>query len=580
MATETVETSMISNSNNSENHKMEVPLDLKKEKNISKENIDAKKLRGGYYTPKAISDFICNWAITGPNQKVLEPSCGNGNFIESSILRFKELGVPENELFGLIKGIELIEEEAEKSKERTSKYGLNSTTILNTDFFNFISNANGEAHFDVVVGNPPFIRYQNFPEEHRSLAFQLMQEMNLNPNKLTNIWVPFLVVSANKLNPNGKLAMVIPAELFQVKYAAETRIFLSKFFSRITIVTFKKLVFDDIQQEVVLLLCEKDAAKSKGIRVIELSSLEELKKLDISVHQKTQVKVLEHNSEKWTKYFLDEPEIKMLRDIKKDKRIKRFGELMDVDVGIVTGRNEFFMINQETVDKWNLGKYINNVVGRSNHFKGIAFNENDFLDNINAGINGYLFLPPEKDFKDLPKACKDYITFGEKQKYHTGYKCRIRKRWFITPSLWNPDAFVLRQVGDYPKLIINKAEASSTDTIHRVRIKTKTEPDLLALSFLNSLTFAFSEITGRSYGGGVLTFEPSEIEELPLPVLEKSTIDFNEIDALIRQRKIKKVLDIVDEELLIKQLKFTKKDVLILRGVWEKLSARRNNRKK
>ncbi len=544
------------------------------------ENIDTKKLRGGYYTPKEITDFICSWAITKPTQKVLEPSCGDGNFIESAILRFKELGVTGNKLFGLIKGIELIDEEAEKSKKRALKYGLNSTTILNTDFFNFISNANGEAHFDVVIGNPPFIRYQNFPEEHRSLAFQLMQDIDLNPNKLTNIWVPFLVISASKLNPNGKLAMVIPAELFQVKYAAETRIFLSKFFSRITIVTFKKLVFDDIQQEVVLLLCEKDVTESKGIRVVELLSLEELKILDISALYKTQVKVLEHNSEKWTKYFLDEPEIKMLRGIKKDKRIKQFGELMDVDVGIVTGRNEFFMINQETIDKWNLNKFTNNVVGRSNHFKGIAFTENDFTDNINAGINGYLFLPPEKDFEDLPKACKDYIKFGEKQNYHTGYKCRIRKRWYITPSLWNPDAFVLRQVGDYPKLIINKAEASSTDTIHRVRFKTKIEANILALSFLNSLTFAFSEITGRSYGGGVLTFEPSEIEELPLPILENTTIDFNLIDALIRQRKISKVLDIVDEELLIKQLKFTKEEVLMLRSIWKKLSSRRNNRKK
>ena len=42
------------------------------------------------------------------------------------------------------------------------------------------------------------------------------------------------------------------------------------FFSRITIVTFRKLVFDDIQQEVVLLLCEKDLADNHGIRVIEV----------------------------------------------------------------------------------------------------------------------------------------------------------------------------------------------------------------------------------------------------------------------------------------------------------------------
>ena len=150
----------------------------------------------------------------------------------------------------------------------------------------------------------------------------------------------------------------------------------------------------------------------------------------------------------------------------------------------------------------------------------------------------------------------------------------------MTPSLWTPDAFVLRQVGDYPKLILNQAEASSTDTIHRVRFKTKAiSGETIALSYLNSLTFAFSEITGRSYGGGVLTFEPTEIEELPLPTLGKHNIDFKRVDSLIRQRKIEEVLDIVDRELLIKQLKFSEKEVKTLRGIWKKLSGRRTNRK-
>lgn len=482
-------------------------------------------------------------------------------------------------MFGLIKGIELIEAEAEKSKDRVAKYGLDSTTILNADFFNYIANANGEAHFDVVIGNPPFIRYQNFPEEHREVAFKMMAEMNLHPNKLTNIWVPFLVISASKLNRFGKLAMVIPAELFQVKYAAETRIFLSNFFSRITIVTFKKLVFDDIQQEVVLMLCEKDVTANKGIRVIELNNLEELETIKIDKIQKTQVKTLDHTSEKWTKYFLDESEIELLRKIKADKRIKPCADVMDVDVGIVTGRNEFFMLNKEVVAKWKLKPYTTKVVGKSNHLKGIVYNKADFEQNVEANYPVQLFLPADKDYSAQPEVSRKYIAYGEAMEFHTGYKCKIRKRWFITPSLWSPDGFVLRQVGDYPKLILNKTEASSTDTIHRVRFKKKINPETIALSYLNSLTFAFSEILGRSYGGGVLTFEPTEIEEIPLPLLGTHKIDFNIIDSLIRQRKIDEVLDIIDKELLIKQLKFSETEAKMLRGIWKKLSGRRNRRK-
>ena len=53
---------------------------------LVKDKLSAEKLRGGYYTPKAITDFLCRWSIDDKTQTVLEPSCGDGNFIESAIL--------------------------------------------------------------------------------------------------------------------------------------------------------------------------------------------------------------------------------------------------------------------------------------------------------------------------------------------------------------------------------------------------------------------------------------------------------------------------------------------------------------
>src|SRR5690606_34649918 len=178
------------------------------------------------------------------------------------------------------------------------------------------------------------------------------------------------------------------------------------------------------------------------------------------------------------------------------------------------------------------------------------------------------------------KVCQKYIEYGEQQGFNTGYKTRIRKRWYITPSLWVPDGFALRQVGDYPKLILNKTGASSTDTIHRVRFKEGVNRDMAAILFLNSLSFAFSEITGRSYGGGVMTFEPTEIEEIQIPKLASLDIDFDQIDALIRKRKIEEVLDIIDRVFLIGHHGFTFEEVQDLRGIWKKLSQRRINRSK
>ncbi|QNR23201.1 MULTISPECIES: N-6 DNA methylase [Croceimicrobium] len=544
-----------------------------------KKNISAQKLRGGYYTPQAIADFLCQWSIDKKTERILEPSCGDGNFIESAILRFKELGIEGEDLKGRIKGIELLKEESLKAKARAANLGLNSNTIVNHDFFHYIS-SNVVEKYDVVIGNPPFIRYQSFPEEHRKLAIGMMQDLGLSPNKLTNIWVPFLVVSASLLKDDGRIAMVVPAELFQVKYAAETRVFLSKFFERITIITFKKLVFASIQQEVVLLLCEKKVYHGKGVRVIECENLDELKSINFKAINGSNVKPIDHTTEKWTKYFLNEGEINLLRGLRKDKRVTTCGDIMEVDVGLVTGRNEFFMMNEEQVKAWKLKKYTIPVASKSNQLKGITFSETDFSNNSKAQNAIHLFIPPNEDFEKLPKVCQNYIEYGEQQGFHTGYKTRIRRRWYITPSLWVPDAFALRQVGDYPKLILNETGASSTDTIHRVRFKEGVNRSMAAISFLNSLSFAFSEITGRSYGGGVMTFEPTEIEEIQIPVLADLDIDFDQVDSLIRQRKIEEALDIMDEAFLIKHHGFKKSEVDDLRAVWKKLSQRRNNRKR
>lgn len=394
-------------------------------------NLSDQKLRGGYYTPKVLTDFITRWAIKDGTELILEPSCGDGNFIESAITHLKNMGITNIEISKRLKGVELIKEEAEKAMMRTHDLGIDSSLIINSDFFSFVK-ANNSTKYDVVIGNPPFIRYQNFPEAHRSIAMNSMFDLGFKPNRLTNIWVPFLVISASLLSKNGRLAMVVPAELFQVKYAEETRLFLAKYFSRISIVTFKKLVFKGIQQEIVILLCEKESTQNSGIRVWECEDLNQLHTFDFEQLNSTEIKPIDHTSEKWIKYFLTKDEIELLRELKSDKRIIPLGKLLEVDVGLVTGRNEFFMLKEEDVKKWNLGKHTIPVVSKSKQLSGLKFDNIDYANVSQDSKPVHLFMPPNEDFEKLPEECKSYIEYGEKSDFHTGYKCRIRKRWFIT----------------------------------------------------------------------------------------------------------------------------------------------------
>lgn len=552
------------------------------------------KLRGGYYTPQPIAHFLAQWAVQSATTQILEPSCGDGEILEQALQALIEQGASKEEAIFQTHGVEIEGQERVRALDRIRALGFqpDETTIHRGDFFAYCQQhlmadkglfslcSDGQPRFfDAIIGNPPFVRYQNFPEEQRKPAFQIMKTAGMNPSRLTNTWVPFLVAASFLLTESGRLAMVIPAELLQVNYAAELRLFLSNYFNKLTLITFKKLVFEGIQQEIVLLLAEGNGGETTEIRTIELNGIDDLASYEHTDFSSSELKPMDHSTEKWTQYFLDTDEIELLRTIKENPRLTEAGKVIDVDVGVVTGQNQFFVLSEEQIKNVSLKRYSQRIVSRSGHLRGTIFSEEDWQSNTEKNYPAYLLDLPKKDFDELPQAAQDYIKTGEAAEYHTGFKCRIRPRWYIVPSVWTPDAFMLRQVHGYPKLIVNKAGATCTDTIHRVRLLNGKSADVIAAAFLNSLTFAFSEVMGRSYGGGVLELEPNEAERLPIPLIGSDNLDIQKLHALLLDNNINAVLDITDKVLLIDGLGLKEQEVKMLRGIWIKLRDRRINRK-
>lgn len=538
------------------------------------------KLRGGYYTPKPIADFLAAWAIQSPESEVLEPSCGDGIILEAAVEALKRRGASQDQIGAQIRGIEFDEVEALKAYTRLQDLNLITPNITIHDFFDYSQSFfNNGKRFDVVIGNPPFIRYQDFPEGQRNIALKLMRDAGLNPTRLTNSWVAFLVISSALLKSCGRLAMVIPAELFQVNYAAEIREFLSNFYQQIVIVTFNNLVFDGIQEEVVLLLCKKNDSAHEGIDVIGLNDLTDLSTLKIKDFPYNELKPIDHTSEKWTKYFLRTDEILLLRELRKHPDLILSGEAIDVDVGIVTGQNKYFILNESKVNNEELRDHAIEIVTRTPHIKGVEFTQDDWIEICRKGLPAFMFSPYNAPIDQQPSCVQRYICKGEEDGVHTGYKCRIRQHWYVVPSVWTPDAFFLRQVHKYPKIVMNRTNATCTDTIHRVRFINGYSGEFVTAAFLNSLTFAFSEITGRSYGGGVLTFEPSEAETLPIALKGAEYLDLGAINQLTRSHGIEEVLNITNKQLLKDGLGLNDKEIKTLHYIWEKLRNRRINRK-
>lgn len=530
------------------------------------------KLRGGYYTPEKISEFITGWAIRSSTDVVLEPSCGDGSFLGAISSRMKYLGATDAQIYQNVIGVELDEIEASKS----AKYG---TTIVCDDFFTYYEKSVDEKIlFDVIVGNPPFIRYQNFTEQYRKVAFGLMNKHGFHPNRLTNIWLPFLLLACKALKPGGRVGMVIPAELFQVDYAAEARQFLSTFFDNLTLVTFKQLVFDDIQQEVVLLLGER-GCNQQGIRVVELNGLSDLISQGQHCLADSEIKKLDHSKDKWVKYYLSNEELALLDRLSTDQKVSSASDLYEVNVGLVSGENDFFVISQDVVNEYGLQDSVVPIISRSEQVKGIQVTSDDYSDLVSAGKKVFFFSPGNLNQEDLSSEQREYILWGETKGYNKNYKCRIRPKWYHVPQTWCADAFLIRQAHLYPRMILNEKKALVTDTLHKVRFLDGIDGRAVAAAFLNTYTFALSETIGRSYGGGVLTFEPGEMRKIRIPMRMAECLDVEKIDYWQRNGQIGKILEYTDNILLRKGLELSDYEINLLHSIWNKMRDRRMTRK-
>ncbi|MFJ5667789.1 Eco57I restriction-modification methylase domain-containing protein [Micromonospora chalcea] len=531
---------------------------------VMKATPDSNKLRGGYYTPQIVADWLAAWAAPLGTERVLEPSAGDGQ-----LLRGLKKAAPNSHVVAL----EFDPAEAKKCREVLA--GMQGEVHVG-DAFAWFGRKDNSGKFDAVLGNPPFIRFQHFSETVREAAFALMKAEGLKPSRLTNAWLPFVVLSTVALREGGRLALVLPAELLQVGYAADLRSYLSRKYADLTIVTFQQLIFPGILQETVLLMGIRKDCESARISVKDVSDGSALEGLRLPSSSEEGIQ-LDHASEKWTKYFLTPQQIGLLREIPSIANVSSVGALASVDVGIVTGRNEFFVLSQSQAAKHGVEGDCHRMIGRSAQIPGLLLSGDEWQALRNADSKVLLFNPGKVQREALSPQARTYVESGEAAEYDTGYKCRIRRpNWWAVPSAWTPDAFLLRQIYDGPRFILNDAQVTCTDTIHRVRMLDGSDASKLCARSLNSMTWAFSEVRGRSYGGGVLELEPREAETLPVPVVGE--FELQELDQIRRNKGSLAVLDAVDA-VVMPALGLTKRDQEILRSAWQTLSQRRSARK-
>lgn len=541
------------------------------------------KHTGSYYTPKILSDFLTKHIINNYLNinilSILEPSCGDGEFV-SSFFNYLDINTVEKVSIDLF---DINKEELDKA-EALIPTSIKINKVANhKDYLEYY--LNNDDKYSLIIGNPPYIKrstlqksqIKSCDEVHEK--FKNSSEIITSNGKINNIWIAFVEAAIMSLKQNGVLCFVIPSEILQVKYAKELRALIIDEFDRVEVFAFNELIFDGIQQDVVVLIGVK-GIESKNEHGFSFYQVEKL--IDLREPKFTE----KHNNinrttlDKWTNYILSDEELNFVDKLKKEyQQIKFYAE--KAQVGIVSAANDYFILNDEELKENKLSRFssiIKPILPKGALVPNVAnFSKFDFelLKEKNIKVNFLLFpnLPKTK----LDSKIVAYLSKGEEKKkdkkgeLHKRYKMLKRDNWYHVPSTWLSQGLFVKRCHKYPKIFVNEANSLATDSFYRINMKENYNIKNLVFSFYNSLTFVLAELEGRFYGGGVLELTPNEFKELSIPYNKKITDkQFKVLDKMLREDR-----DIEDILLFTNSILIPNLDTIKLEKIRIKLVNRR-----
>lgn len=176
-----------------------------------------RKFNGAFFTPDYIIDFIINEIQPKENDKNLDPSCGCGAFLVGLTDYYKrKFNKPINKVVKEnIYGSDILAYNVHRTKLLLTIYALQYGEHLNESDFNLYHQdsirSGWNQQFDNVVGNPPYVKFQDLSDENRRF---LSQHYSTVEGGTFNLYFAFFELGYKLLKPTGKLGYITPNNYF------------------------------------------------------------------------------------------------------------------------------------------------------------------------------------------------------------------------------------------------------------------------------------------------------------------------------------------------------------------------------
>ena len=511
-----------------------------------------KKRRGVFYTPDELSVILSRWAIQQSGNLVLEPGFGGCGFLEAAKERLKSLGSPQPEKH--IFGCDVDKMAFKKLREAFGEVAQKN--FLKADFLALTDNDFRGLKFDAILSNPPYVSNHNMFGVQRQTAFALKETWGDAVGQRASLWAYFVWHGLHFLRPGARVAWVLPGSLINADYG---RVLLSKLaskFRRVSVLSLQERLFlnDGTDESTEVLLADGYGVEPDhaNVTVEWPETVQDCAQL-LADWDSPLVwrKVLNARS----KRVLITPECEEILDrIGEDPRHHKLGEFARISIGIVTGANRFFVLDRPDLTKNDLTEeHCRYVLPKFGIAKGLVLCSADMKEAGEQGNRCYLvYTAGGGDRIEAIQRYLDTFPIGLKNSNRTFKK---RLSWHQPDDGKVPDAFFpyMNHIG--PRLVLNEAKVTSTNTVHRVYfdlLSSQGKRELLGISLMSTYSQLSAEIEGRTYGSGVLKFEPSEARNIRVLVPSDANNDsvqdvHRHMDAALRAGSATRAKMLADE---------------------------------
>ena len=449
--------------------------------------MNRQKLSGAYFTPEPLAEALVCWAVRHENDRLLDPSCGDGRFIAAHA----------NSV-----GIEQEPESAQTAIDR-APWAL----VHEGDFFQWAEAT--QERFECCAGNPPFIRYQHFNGDVRKRALDLCKREGANFSGLASSWAPFLVAAASLLKPGGRMAFVVPAEIGHAPYATPLLEYLISHFEVVHVVAVREKLFSQLSEDCWLLYAEGFGSSTTEIR---FSTLDRYEWQARPPNYFLKISVTEWRDQ-WNRrlrpFLLSHSIRGLYRQEVEHAGSHALGDFANIGIGYVSGDNEFFHLRPSDAEKWDIpSAFLHPSVRNSRALPSKRITRKT-VDEWRKADQRMLLLRLRRG-EDIPGSVRNYLESDEGRRARSAYKCRNRAPWYSVPDVQVPDFVLTYMSGRTPQLVKNDAGVTCTNTVHSIRLKdraaAKTHLPLWDTPFVQ----LSCELEGHPLGGGMLKLEVRE----------------------------------------------------------------------